>query len=325
MTAHSESGAVFRSKRYTSWSSIAEDITSGNLQASFLLAPLAMVMNRRGTPLKIVHLGHRDGTTIVVKKDSGIDDFRGLRGKRIAIPHRYSNQRILIEKLKDRFGFGPKDVTLVDYPPPEMPAGLRTGQFEAYLSGEPFPAKAEVDGFGKVLYYTKDIWPNFISCVMVVHEDLIRQDRALVAELVRGISRSGQWIDAPGEDLAAGVVAEKDAPPPGTPGRDALTILRAGFGQTHRMQAAAISARREYYAQDPELMKFVLSQPPDRVKYTELVPARKDFEEIQRYAERLGYFDFRPVTKADPFGFDDYVDPSFAISHAEPPAPPAAK
>ena len=274
MTTHSENGSVFQSKRYTNFSAITEDMTAGTLKASFILAPLAMVLNRKGVPVKIVHLGHRDGTTFMVRKDSPYTSFADLKGKRIAIPHRYSNQRILVERLRDRFGFGPDDVTLVDYPPPEMPAALKTGQIDGFVVGEPFPAKAEMEGFGRVLYFTKDIWPDFISCVLAVHEDLIRTNRPLVQELVNGIGASGEWIDAPGEDLARGVVTEQDAPVPGTPGRELLTVLKDGFGRTHRMQAAAIAARREYYAQDPDLLKFVLSKPPDRVRYSNLLPAR---------------------------------------------------
>lgn len=316
MTQHSESGSRFVSRRYTNFSAIVEDMTAGNLKASFILAPLAMVLNRKGVPVKIVHLGHRDGTTFMVRTDSPYRSFADLKGKRIAIPHRYSNQRILVERLKEKHGFGPDDVTLVDFPPPEMPAALKMGQIDAYVVGEPFAAKAEVDGFGRVLYFTKDIWPDFISCVLAVHEDLIKENRGIVEELVRGIAASGEWIDSPGEDLAPGVAAASEVVP-GTPGRDLLALLPDGFGRSHRMQAAAIAARREHYNQDPDLLRFVLSKPPDRVRYTDLMPAAKDFEEIQRYAERLGYFDFRPVTKDDPFGFLDYCDPSFAeAAHA---------
>jgi NitT/TauT family transport system substrate-binding protein len=283
---------------------------AGNLKATFILAPLAMVINRKGIPLKIVHLGHRDGTTVMVRTDSPFHSFGDLKGKRIAIPHRYSNQRILVERLREQFGMGPKDITLIDYPPPEMPSGLRTGQFEAFVVGEPFPAKAELAGYGRVLYYTKDIWPEFISCVLAVHEDLIKHNRPLVQELVSGISKSGLWIDQPGEEPAPNVelLAGSHVPNKKDPGK---IYISEAFGQTHRMQAAAIAARQEYYNQDPELLKFVLSKPPDRVKYTNLVPAKKDLEEIQKYAERLGYFDFRPVTKADPYGFADYTDTSF--------------
>ncbi len=303
---------MFRSRRYTSFAAITEAIDAGTLKASFLLAPLAMVMRRKGTPIKIVHLGHRDGTTVIVPTESPAKTFADLKGKRIAIPHRYSNQRILLERLREQFGLAPEDLTLIDFPPPEMPAALRMGQIDAFIVGEPFPAKAEMSGFGRVLYYTKDIWRDFISCVLVVHDDLVRDNRDLVEEMVRGIGDSGLWMEAPGEDLTAGIVAQGEATPQQLADPE-LIVLPDHFERIHRVQAAAIAARKEYYNQDPELMRFVLTKPIDRVRYTNLVPARAELEEIQRYAERLGYFDFRPVTPQDPFGFDDYCDPSFAV------------
>ena len=39
---------------------------------------------------------------------------------------------------------------------------------------------------GRVLYYAKDIWPQFISCVLVAHEKLMANDPRIVRELVRG-------------------------------------------------------------------------------------------------------------------------------------------
>ncbi len=311
MTEQSTVGTIFDSKRYTSWPSMTEDIDAGNLHAAFILAPLAMQMARQGkTPVKIVHLGHRDGTAIVVRVDSDAETFADLRGTRMAIPHRYSNQRILVERLMADHGFRAEDLRLIDYPPPEMPAALRAGSFESYIVGEPFAAKAEMDGFGRVLHHTKDIWPNFISCVLIVTQELIDTRPELVQELVTGITASGKWLDEGDERLLAGLVheGETDAAP-GEPGRD--VVVPASFGRTPRLQAALIASRRRYYNQDPELLKFVLTKPPDRVKYTELNLAREEFEEIQRWAERLGFFDQRPVTVADPFGFEDYCDDRF--------------
>ncbi len=311
MTEHSSRGTQFLSKKYTSWPAITDDINGGTLDAAFLLAPLAMVMAREGgAPVKIVHLGHRDGTTMVVRADSPYRSFADLRGTRVAVPHRYSNQRILIERLKDQYGFTDQDITIIDYAPPEMPAGLETGQFESYIVGEPFGAKAELDGFGRVLYYTKDIWPDFISCVLVVTERLIDSDPGLVAELVAGITASGLWLDQGDERLMAGVVPEEQAPADELARAD-LVVLPDGHDRAPRMQAALIAARENYFNQDPELLEFVLSQPPDRVKYTNLLLAEEEMEEIQGYAERLGFFSKRPVTPQDPFGFDDYCDPRF--------------
>ncbi len=55
----------------------------------------------------------------------------------------------------------------------------------------------------------------------------------------------------------------------------------------HRMQAAEF-AGTQYYHQDPKLLRFVLSKPPDRVKYTHLSLVRKDFEEIEALGKEAG-------------------------------------
>jgi NitT/TauT family transport system substrate-binding protein len=308
ITTHSEHGAVFRSKKYTDFATISEELKQGKLKASFLLAPLAMALRRQGAPIKIVHLGHRDGTTLIVAKDGPVQTFSDLRGRRIAIPHMYSNQRILLTRELEKNKMRPEDVTMLVYPPPEMPSALQKGAVDAYIVGEPMAAKSEVEGYGRVLAFTKDMWPNFISCVLVVREDLIQENRPLVEELVSGIARSGQWLDSPGQDLAPGVTRGAATRP------EDVAIPDAWDSSTHRVQAAAIAARKEYYNQDPNLLRFVLTKPPDRVRYTGLVPLRKDFEEIQRYAEQLGYF--KPSTPDDPFGFSDYCDTSFAFQAA---------
>ena len=45
---------------------------------------------------------------------------------------------------------------------------------------------------------------------------------------------------------------------------------------------------KNYYNQHPRLLQFVLSKPPDRVKYTNLSLLKKDFDEIQKYGIEAG-------------------------------------
>ena len=45
-------------------------------------------------------------------------------------------------------------------------------------------------------------------------------------------------------------------------------------GMNHRMDAARPSPT-QYYNQNPRLLRFVLSKPPDRVKYSDLRLARR--------------------------------------------------
>ena len=257
--------------RFNGFPEIKESIVSGHLPATFMLAPLAMVLREQGVPIKIVYLGHRDGTAMMVHKESNIYSIKDLKGKTIAVPNRFSNQFLIIFKALRDNGLTVKDVTIVEMPPPDMPAALYSKAVDAITSGEPFMAQTEMEEYGRVLYQAKDIWPNFISCVLVVREDLTIGRPEWVQRMVDGIARSGKWLEA---------------------------------GMDHRMQAAD-KVSRDYYNQDPKLLRYVLSTPPDRVTYASLALAKKDFEQIEKLALDAGVLN-RPIA------FEEYADPRFS-------------
>lgn len=257
--------------RFSCWPELKEAHLSGNLPATFILAPMAMALRQQGVKLKIVYLGHRDGTALMVHKDSDIKTFKDLKGKRIAVPNRFSNQRLIIFKaLKDN-GMTLKDIELLEMPPPDMPAALYSKSVDAVTSGEPFMAQTEMDGYGRVLYQAKELWPNFISCVLAVEERMIAEHPEWVQQLVDGIAKSGKWLEA---------------------------------GMEHRMDAAQVVAKN-YYNQNPKLLSFVLSKPPDRVTYGNLALAQKDFEEIAALALEAGVLN-------GPIAFEEYTDTRFS-------------
>jgi len=257
--------------RFSGFPEIKESLVSGHLPATFMLAPLAMKLRQEGIPVKIVYLGHRDGTALMVHKQSSIYSIRDLKGKTIAVPNRYSNQYLILFKALSNLGMTIKDLNIVEMPPPDMPAALYSRAVDAITSGEPFMGQTELEGYGRVLYQAKEIWPNFISCVLVVREDLINSHPEGVQRLVDGIARSGKWLEG---------------------------------GMDHRMMAAE-NVARQYYNQRPELLQFVLSKPPDRVTYSNLLLVRKDFEEIERLAIQAGIL-------KDSIKFEDYADPRFS-------------
>lgn len=268
---------IFDPIRFSGWPELKETYLAGDLEATFLLAPMAIALRELGVPIKIVYLGHRDGTTMMVRKDSPITRIEDLRGRKIAVPSRFSNQRLIVFKaLRDR-GMKISDVGLVEMPPPDMPAALYSKAVDAIISGEPFMAQSEMDGYGRVLFYARDVWPEFISCVLAVPEMIIETRRDDVQRLVDGIARSGKWLDR---------------------------------SMDHWMQADEFSGTR-YYHQDPTLLRFVLSKPPDRVKYTNLRVLRKDFEEIETLGKLAGVLKgtakFEALYMDEPFGALDYI------------------
>jgi NitT/TauT family transport system substrate-binding protein len=256
----------FASQRYTDFPTVAEAFKAGRLQATFFIAPLAMKLREQGAPVKIVYLGHRDGSTVMVRKDDPATSLRDLRGKTFAIPSKFSNQYLVISKLMEDQGVKPDEFKFVELPPPDMPGALGAGAIDAYFVGEPHPAKAEMDGTGRVLYHAKDIWPHFISCVLVVSEKLIAERPEVVRDLVRGIAESGEWAE------------------------------------THRLEAAKVAA--PYFRQDEKVVRYVLTQPPDRVSYRMLTPTDEDLQKIHDMGIKAGILE-RPIR------MQDLIDRSF--------------
>lgn len=257
--------------RFSGFPEIKESIIAGHLPATFMLAPLAMALVEQGVPVKIVYLGHRDGTALMVQKDSDVLSVRDLRGKRVAIPNRFSNQNLLLRKALADQGMSIDEVEILEMPPPDMPAALYSKAVDGITSGEPFMAQTEMDGYGRVLYQAKDIWPDFISCVLVVSQKTIDEHPEWVQQLVDGIAKSGLWL----ED-----------------------------GMDHRM-AAAQAVATGYYNQEPRLLSFVLSKPPDRVKYSNLRLARAEFDQIVNMAVDAGVLKRR-------LKFEEYADSRFS-------------
>lgn len=244
------SNTNFNSQRFTDFPTVVDALKAKQIMATFMIAPLAMKLREDGVPVKVCYLGHRDGSEIIIAKNNPATSLRDMKGKTIALPSLYSNQNLVIHKLMTDQGMKEDDINFVILPPPDMPTSLASGAIDGFFVGEPFCAKAELDGTGRVLYLARDIWPDFISCVLVVHEDLIKQRPEVVRDLVRGIAESGQWAE------------------------------------THRADAAKLAA--PYFRQDEKVLNYVLTSSPHRVSYVQLTPTDEDLQEIQDMAIEMG-------------------------------------
>ena len=113
--------------------------------------------------------------------------------------------------------------------------------------GEPFPSQAEMAGFGRILFQAREYWPDYMSCILVVRQDLIDTRPEVVQTLVDGIARSGLWLDT---------------------------------SKPHREDAADFVGRF-YYNQKPALLRWALTKPLDRVTYSPLAPRKADFDMVR--------------------------------------------
>ena len=266
----------FEYSKYSGWPEIKESLMAGRVQAAYMLAPLVMDLADKGIPVKIVSLGHRSGAVIMVRTDSPYDTFKKLAGKTIAIPSRFAVDFLFLRRMLAEEGMTPDEIRLVEMPPPDMPAALYANAVDAYCTGEPFGAAAERAGYARPLRMTRDEWPTYICCVLTVREELIQENPAMVQSLVNYVLGAGQWLDAHEE---------------------------------HRDQAAEIAAKLEFFNQDPEIIKYVMQNPADRVTYGDLRIIRSEFDELMQLSIEAG-------TITHPIAYEKYVDETFASNAA---------
>ena len=276
ISAYSKSGHLFIPRMFQGFPEIKEALISNKMQAAFMVAPMAIALRAQGVPIKIVYLGHRYGSAVVVRKDGPVKTFADLKGRVIAVPSRFSDERLIVFKTLAEHGMSAKDIRMVEMAPPDVAGALAAGAIDAFSMGEPYPSQAEMAGFGRVLFHARQYWPDYISCVLVVREDVIEKRPEAIQVLVDGIARSGLWLDNPDQ-----------------PRRRA------------RREHAADFVGRFYYRQDPRLLKWALTNPLDRVQYQPLTPLRKDFELIVNLMRQTDVLDRN-------IAFEEYVDPRFA-------------
>jgi NitT/TauT family transport system substrate-binding protein len=145
------------------------------------------------------------------------------------------------------WGMKPGDIKMVEMAPPDVSGALAAGAIDAFSMGEPFPSQAEMAGYGRVLFQARDYWPDYMSCILVVRQDLIDKRPEAVQVLVDGIARSGLWLDK---------------------------------GKPEREDAADFVGRF-YYNQKPALLRWALTKPMDRVTYSPLAPRKADFDMVR--------------------------------------------
>ncbi len=166
----------------------------------------------------------------------------------------------------------PDQVQVVEMPPPDMPAALYADAVDAYCTGEPFGAAAQRAGYARPLYLTRDEWPRYICCVLTVREELMAANPAMVQDLVNHVLGAGAWLDAQ---------------------------------QANRDRAVAIAAGRDFFNQDPDILRFVMENPTDRVTYGDLRMIRTELEELMQLSIAAG-------TIGHPIPYERYVDERFA-------------
>lgn len=172
-------------KPFTNPGDMKTALLSGNLDFTGTTWVTAIMAASKGEPVKVVATMTEKCSALVVRKDGGINKPEDLKGKTIAYVPGTMHHILLLETLT-KVGIDPnKDVTLKKIDFFDMGQALASKSIDAFLSGEPYPAIAEIDGYGKVLQYPYfDDSIGYINAAMITTEDQIKNNPEKIQRLV---------------------------------------------------------------------------------------------------------------------------------------------
>lgn len=181
------------------WSPLIEGFAAGKFNLVHFLKPIPVWMRYNNKfPVKITSWAHTNGSGLVVGKHTGVDEFKQLGGKQIAVPYWYSMHNIVLQMaLRDAglepviqdqsVALKPNQVNLQIMPPPDMPPALAAKKIDAYIVAEPFNAAGELLAGAKMLRFTGDIWKNHPCCVVCMHESHVTKRQEWTQKVMNAV------------------------------------------------------------------------------------------------------------------------------------------
>jgi len=119
ISKYSTSGEEFMPRMFQGFPEIKEALISNRVQAAFIVAPLALALKAQGVPssrLSRASIWERRGSA----EERPIKTFADMRGKTIAIPSRFSDERLLLFRAMKVWGIKPGEIKMVEMAPPDV-------------------------------------------------------------------------------------------------------------------------------------------------------------------------------------------------------------
>lgn len=146
-------------------------------------APATAAVLNNVADVKFIAQVNREGSSLVVRRDSAAASFADLSGTSIAIPGHATMQDFLLRRAAARSGLPFDRLRVIVLKPPEMLQALSLKQIDGFIAWEPYPAQALGNGTARTLLASRDIWPAHPCCVLVASGPLCREQPETILKI----------------------------------------------------------------------------------------------------------------------------------------------
>jgi nitrate/nitrite transport system substrate-binding protein len=216
--------------REHSWSGMRDRLANGSLDVAHVLYGLLygaeMGIGARAVPMAVLMNLSRNGQAITLSRalgQAGVTDGPSLaahmrENRRCggARPYTFAhtfptgNHAMFLYYWLAASGIDPlRDIQAATVPPGQMAASLAAGHMDGFCAGEPWSARAVLDGCGVTAATSQDIWPGHPGKALGATAAFVDANPHACRALVAAVLEAGRWIDASPthRDAAAEILA----------------------------------------------------------------------------------------------------------------------
>lgn len=232
-------------KCMSGWNPVQRAVEEAEVDAAFIMAPIAMDIFSAGAPIKLVLLAHRNGSICVRNKpsDGGRSYREFCKDKVFYIPHVLSVHHMLSRMMFERLGLSAGlvghedlDVTFEVIPPVMMPEFLTTSKDSCgFMVAQPIGTKTVFDNDAEMVFLSGQVWERHPCCVVVMQDKIIEANPEVVQEFTDLLVKAGDFIEANPEKAAEIAVDFLD---PEEELQLSVPILKSVLSEQHGVSAA---------------------------------------------------------------------------------------
>lgn len=181
---------------YPSGAPELQAMQSGDLDVIYVCTSPLLPSLFKGLDGKVVAAVNDNGSNLVFKSGLNYSGPMSLRGLSIATFPPGTAQDILLKKWLTDGGVNISEVNINPMGPGDAVKAISTGKADAVFLPHPGPAIIEMDGNGKSVVASGEMWPKHACCGIAVSGKLIRDYPQLVDQIVKTHIKATDYINA---------------------------------------------------------------------------------------------------------------------------------
>jgi NitT/TauT family transport system substrate-binding protein len=178
---------------------VHQALSAGELDMAYIGSPPVYHWFSRGLESRILAKVNYGQAAVISRKDSGIDNIKQLKGKKLAGVRKGSGMDVLLRGyvLGEAAKLTPdKDLDVISMPPGNMEAAVDRKVVDAAFIWEPFTSKSLIRGNTQVVFDMNQAVPNYPWYIIMAMPETLKNKRSAVVSALKAHKMAVDYLNS---------------------------------------------------------------------------------------------------------------------------------